>query len=147
MEPQISSIGKPLSDAILDSHTHALRGIDRSMSICAYYLLALRHRTNSTPDKLNPARECSGCLTPLTGENMSNGAFENQPKEICSHLSKKAPKSRFLKPEKFQNHSNEGKGKEKKRKCEEKEGRRSEKSNGCTLSFYNSYFGDSFWPK
>ena len=40
------------------------------------------------------------------------------------------------------------KGKErKKRKSEEKEKRRREKSNGCTLSFYNGYFGDSFWPK
>jgi len=34
-----------------------------------------------------------------------------------------------------------------KRKSEEKERRRRKKSNGCTLSFYNSYFGDSFWPK
>ena len=32
-----------------------------------------------------------------------------------------------------------------KRKSEEKERRRWKKSNGCTLSFYNSYFGDSFW--
>ena len=29
----------------------------------------------------------------------------------------------------------------------EKERRRREKSNGCTLSFCNSYCGDSFWPK
>ena len=34
-----------------------------------------------------------------------------------------------------------------KRKSEEKERRRREKSNGCTLSFYNGYFGVSFWPK
>ena len=34
-----------------------------------------------------------------------------------------------------------------KRKSEEEERRRREKSNGCTLSFYNGYFGDSFWPK
>ena len=40
------------------------------------------------------------------------------------------------------NHSNEGKGKEKKK--ERGEGK---KGNGCTLSFYNSYFGDSYWPK
>ena len=45
---------------------------------------------------------------------MSNGFFENQPNEICGHLSEKASKSRFLKPKKLQNHSNEGKGKEKK---------------------------------
>ena len=72
--------------------------------------------------------------------------LENQPNEICSHLTEKASKGRFLKPEKLQNHSNEGKGKEK----EEERGEGKEekkKSNGCTLSFYNSYFGDSFWPK
>ena len=34
-----------------------------------------------------------------------------------------------------------------KRKSEEKERWRREKRNGCTLSFYNNYFGDSFWPK
>ena len=51
--------------------------------------------------------------------------FENQPNEICSHLSKRR-------------HSNKGKGKQK-RKSEEKERRRREKNNGCTLSFYNSY--------
>ena len=38
------------------------------------------------------------------------------------------------------------KGKEKKKeRREEKEEKK--KSNGCTLGFYNSYFGDSFWPK
>ena len=35
--------------------------------------------------------------------------------EIYSHLSENASKGRFLKPEKLQNHSNEGKGKEKKK--------------------------------
>ena len=39
--------------------------------------------------------------------------FEKQPNEICSHLSEKVSKDRFLKPEKLQNYSNEGKGKEK----------------------------------
>ena len=34
-----------------------------------------------------------------------------------------------------------------KRKSVEEERRRREKSNGCTLSFYNGYFGDCFWPK
>ena len=32
-------------------------------------------------------------------------------------------------------------------KSEGMERRRREKSNGCTISFYNSYFGDRFWPK
>ena len=49
------------------------------------------------------------------GPYISNRFFENQLKEICSHLSEKASKGRFLKPEKLQNHSNEGKGKEKKK--------------------------------
>ena len=30
---------------------------------------------------------------------------------------------------------------------EEERRRRKKKSNGCTPSFYNSYFGDSFCPK
>ena len=47
--------------------------------------------------------------------NISGRFFENQPNEIYSHLSEKASKGRFLKPEKLQNHSNEGKGKEKKK--------------------------------
>ena len=34
-----------------------------------------------------------------------------------------------------------------KRKSGEEERRRREKSNGCTLSFYNGYFGDSFCTK
>ena len=46
---------------------------------------------------------------------MSSRFFENQPNEICSHLSEKASKGRFLKPEKLQNHSNEEKGEEKKK--------------------------------
>ena len=46
---------------------------------------------------------------------ISNRSFENQPNEICSHLSEKASKGRFLKPEVLQNHNNEGKGEEKKK--------------------------------
>ena len=45
--------------------------------------------------------------------------FENQPNEICSHLSEKASKVGFFKPEKLQSHSNEGKGKEGKKKRRE----------------------------
>ena len=49
-------------------------------------------------------------------DNISSRFFENQPNEICSHLSEKASKGMFLnKPEKLQNHSNERKGKEKKK--------------------------------
>ena len=46
---------------------------------------------------------------------ISNRFFENQPNEIFSHLSEKASKGMFLKPEKLQNHGNKGKGKEKKK--------------------------------
>ena len=48
--------------------------------------------------------------------NISSRFFKNQANEICSHdhLSEKASKGTFLKPEKLQNHSNEGKEKEKK---------------------------------
>ena len=41
--------------------------------------------------------------------------FENQPNEIGSHLNEKGSKDTFLKPKKFQNHSNEAKGKEEKK--------------------------------
>ena len=40
---------------------------------------------------------------------ISSRLFENQPNEICSHLREKASKGMFPKPEKLQNHSNEGK--------------------------------------
>ena len=40
-------------------------------------------------------------------EGISGRFFENQPNEICSHLSEKASKGTFLKPEKLQDHSNE----------------------------------------
>ena len=47
-----------------------------------------------------------------------------------------------MKIRQLQNH----KGKKKKK---EQGGRKEKKrkSNGCTLGFYNGYFGDSFWPK
>ena len=48
-------------------------------------------------------------------QSTSNGYFENQPNEICSYLSEKASKGMFLKPEKLQHHSNEGKRTEKKK--------------------------------
>ena len=78
---------------------------------------------------------------------MSSQFFENQPNEICSHLGEKASKVTFFKPEKLQNHSDEGEGKEKKKERGEGKEEKKKKSNGCTLRFYNSYFGDSFWPK
>ena len=68
--------------------------------------------------------------------------------EIYSHLSEKASKGRFLKPEKLQNHSNEGKGKEKKKEGGDQERRRTKnKAMVALLVFIMSYFGYSFWPK
>ena len=58
---------------------------------------------------------------------MSNPFFENQPNEICSYLSEKASKFRFLKPEKLQIQSNEGKGKETKKERGEGKEKRSQK--------------------
>ena len=75
--------------------------------------------------------------------SISSRFSENQLNEICSHLSEKASKGRFLTPEILQSHRNEGKGKEKKKERGEEK-----KSHVCTLSqFDNSYFVDSFWPK
>ena len=58
--------------------------------------------------------------------------FENQPYEICSHLSEKASKGTFLisRREKLQNHSIEGKGKEKKKERGEGKEEKEKKSNG-----------------
>ena len=54
--------------------------------------------------------------------------MENQPNEICSHLTEKASKGRFLKPENgLQNHSNEGKGKEKKKERRRRSGKEERK--------------------
>ena len=59
---------------------------------------------------------------------------------------KRRQKAGFVKPDKLQNHSNEGKGKEKnKERGEGKEEKK--KSNGCTLSCYNGYFGDTLAEK
>ena len=60
-----------------------------------------------------------GCVSRISGR-----FFENQPNEICIHLSEKAEKGRFLKPHRLQNHTNEGKAKERKR---ERGGRKEEK--------------------
>ena len=46
-----------------------------------------------------------------------------------------------FKLEKLQNHSIEGKGKEKKKERGEGKEEKRKKINGCTPSFYNSYFG------
>jgi len=73
---------------------------------------------------------------------ISSRFFEIQPNEISSEVIEKASKGRFLydKPEKLQTHNNEEIGKEKK-KGRGRKGGEDKKSNGRTLSFYNSSFG------
>ena len=63
---------------------------------------------------------CTNSYTLYT-VSISNRFFENQPNKICSHLSEKASKGRFLNPEKLQNHKNEGKRKEKRNSEEQGE--------------------------
>ena len=77
-------------------------------------------------------------------EGICSRFFENQPNEICSHLSEKASKSRFLNSKIIVTNKEKER---RKRKSEEKERGRRKTNNGCTLSFYNTYSGDSFWPK
>ena len=79
--------------------------------------------------------------------NICNLFFENQPNEICSHLSEKVSKGRFLKSEMLQNYRNEGNRKEKKKQRGEGKEEKRKKSNGCARRFYNSYSGDSFWRR
>ena len=67
--------------------------------------------------------------------------FENQPDEICSHLTEKASKDRFSGPK--QNFTNKGKGKGEKERAKKGKKRAKEKKVMAvhTLSFYNGYFG------
>ena len=62
--------------------------------------------------------------------------FENKPiNEICSHLSEKVSKDRFLEPEKIQNHSNEGKGKGEKERAKRRKGGEEKKAMVALLVF------------
>ena len=69
--------------------------------------------------------------------SISNRFLENQPNEICSHLTEKASKGRFLKPENGSKIT----------VTKEKERRRRKKAMVALLIFIMSYFGYSFWPK
>ena len=82
-----------------------------------YYLRAWhRHQNNHNSNDLLLVRRKLACeydlmshmYTTYISLPICNRFFENQPNEICSHLSEKASKGRFPKPEKLQNHSNEG---------------------------------------
>ena len=75
--------------------------------------------------------------------------MENRPNEICSHLTEKASKGRFLKPE---NGSKITVTKEKERRKRKSDGgdqerRRGKKAMVALLGFIMSYFGYSFWRK
>ena len=64
------------------------------------------------------------------------------------HLSEKGPKGRFFASDKLDNHTIEGKGKNKQiERAKRKKGGGKKKSNGRTHSSYIFYFGDSFLAK
>ena len=70
---------------------------------------------------------------------ISSRFYENQPHEICSHLSEKASKrAGFLGPRSSKITLTKEKER-RKRKSEKEERKRREKSNGCTLSFHNGF--------
>ena len=71
--------------------------------------------------------------------------MENQPNEICSPLTEKASKGRFLKPENGSKITVTKEKEGRKRKSDERSGKR--KSNGCTLSFYNEHTLDTVFGR
>ena len=58
---------------------------------------------------------------------------------------KKGLKGKFLEPKKLQNHSNEKQKERRKKRATRRKRGEEKKNNGRTLSFYNSYFGDSYF--
>ena len=76
---------------------------------------------------------------------ISSRFFENQPNEICSHLSEKASKGRLLGPDKLQNYSIKRREKEKERGGRKEQ--KKQKKQWLHSQFFNGYFEDSFWPK
>ena len=77
---------------------------------------------------------------------ISSRFFENQPNEICSHLSEKASKGRLFGPDKLQNNTNEGKRKGEKERARRNKGGEEKKAMVAHLVSYNGYFRGSFWP-
>ena len=74
--------------------------------------------------------------------------MESQPNEICSHLTEKASKGRFLKPENGSKITVTKEKERRKRKSEEiRKGGEEKKAMVALLVFIMSYFGYSFWPK
>ena len=75
--------------------------------------------------------------------NISNLFFENQPNEICSHLSKKVSKGWS---EMLQNYRNEGKGKEKKKQRGEGKEEKRNKAMAALVVFIIATL-ESFWRR
>ena len=74
--------------------------------------------------------------------------MENQPNDICSHLTEKASKRRFLKPENGSKITVTKEKERRKRKSEEiRKGGEEKKAMVALLVFIMCYFGYSFWPK
>ena len=71
--------------------------------------------------------------------------LKNEPSEICSHLSDRWPKGKLLRQISSKIALAKENERRKRKSGEEERRRREKKSNGCTLSFYIGYFGDSFW--
>ena len=61
--------------------------------------------------------------------------FEIQPNEVRGHLTERASEGKFLKPEKLQNHSKEGKGKEKRKDRGEGKEEKKKKTMAALLVF------------
>ena len=72
---------------------------------------------------------------------ISSRFFENQPDEICSHLSEKASKGRFLDCREAPKITVRRKRNGEKERARRKKGGKEKKSNGYTLRICNSYFG------
>ena len=79
----------------------------------------------------------------------SNQFLENQPAyKICSHLTEKASKGRFLSPRTASKITVTKEKKRRKRKSEEiRKGGEEKKAMVALLVFIMSYFGYSFWRK
>ena len=88
-------------------------------------------------------RESKSVSGKVPNERFVNSCLANSPSVYLYTASN----GRFLKPNKLQNHGNEGRGKEKK-KSEEKERTRRKKTMVALLVFViATLFEDSFWPK
>ena len=70
----------------------------------------------------SPANITSLALMPTPMVTISTLSQSSSSIEICSHLSEEGSKKPFFEPEKLENHTNEGKRKEKKGRARRKKG-------------------------